>query len=71
MFKSHNTNTMLSATFKVLLLCEAQRDLASVAPGAVAVLGDTEAEAGHTATADDKVSFRTVTWKETQRNGHS
>lgn len=50
-----------TATFKILLLCEAQGDLAAVAPGAVAVLGDAEAEAGHTGTADIKVPFRTVT----------
>lgn len=61
---------MPSATFKVLLLGEAQCDVAAVARGAMAVHGDAGAEAGHTASGDVKVSFRTVTW-DTQRHGHS
>lgn len=52
------------SAFVVFLIIETQTHLVAVAAGALAVLGDSSTEAGHTAARHTEVTLRTVAWRE-------
>lgn len=52
------------SAFEVFLLSKTQADLVAVAAGALAVLGDSGTEAGHTAAVHTEVAAGTVAWKD-------
>ena len=64
---SQTVSSVVGLTFEIFLVSETQGDAVAVAAGAFADLGDSGAEAGHTASVHTELTIGTVAWREQDR----